>query len=131
MSYDLAVWTGPAPASDSAALAEYIKRAEVLEEPPEEPPAAELIEYADELLARYPDITTDEGAPSPWADGPLKNNIIGTLFYFAMTYSAAEGAIPFIAERAKARGLVCFDPQSERLLTPTGTTSRGFFRRRS
>jgi hypothetical protein len=33
-----------------------------------------------------------------------------------MTYTGAERALPFVAETARGRGLVCFDPQEQRLI---------------
>ncbi|MGN6694787.1 MAG: hypothetical protein ACTHN0_11490, partial [Aquihabitans sp.] len=74
-----------------------------------------IVAYVDALLARWPDITTDGGADSPWADGPLINNATGPVISFSMRWSAAEDASWLAAELAQTHGLVCFDPQAERL----------------
>jgi hypothetical protein len=60
------------------------------------------------------------GAPgdesSPWAMGPDPDAANGDLLEINMTYSGAEGAVSFVAETARRHGLVCFDPQSGRVL---------------
>ena len=135
MSYDLAVWVGDAPESDASALAEYTTRMDAMDAAFEGDEAAEpdprLVAFADALLARYPDVGDDLG--TPWADAPLKNNIVGDLFYFAMVPSEADAAMPFIVDTAKSHGLVCFDPQTETLMTVAAKDrprSRRWFRRR-
>ena len=40
-------------------------------------PTPRIQRYVDELLSRWPDINTDEGQDSPWADGPLIGNASG------------------------------------------------------
>ena len=126
MSYDLAVWIRPVPADDAEALERYVELMEGMERDmdadPPPAPAPELVRYADELLEWYPDITPDGDEGSPWASGPLKANIVGSVFYFSMTYSAAEDAIPFIVDRAQVHQLVCFDPQTEKLLSRPGAS---------
>ncbi|MGW8801336.1 hypothetical protein RPQ02_34560 [Streptomyces sp. AM2-3-1] len=52
---------------------------------------------------------------SPWADGPLIGEAGGPLIYFAMGWSMAEGAAAYAAAIAGSMGLVCFDPQPNRL----------------
>jgi hypothetical protein len=136
MSYDLAVWVGDVPESDVASLAEYTRRMDALEAAIEGDAEAEahprLLTFADALLARYPDLDDDNEDATPWADAPLKNNIVGDLFYFAMAPSHADAAIPFIVETASSHGLVCFDPQTESLLPPPRSRtprSRRWFKR--
>lgn len=131
MSYDIAVWVGDAPASHADAAERYAALMPLLEQPPAESQQPTLVAFADDLLARYPDITEDAGEDSPWSTGPLKNEIVGSLFYFPMRYSAAQATIPFIVERATAHDLVCFDPQTERLLTPAAKRRTNPFKRRS
>jgi hypothetical protein len=120
VSYDIAVWVGEKPASDEAAVQTYVELVENMDRElsaPDRPASAlELVRYADELLEIFPEISTDPGVDNPWADAPLKNNIVGRFFYFAMTYRNAPAALPVIAERASAHGLVCFDPQTGKLL---------------
>ncbi|MGW4739047.1 hypothetical protein [Nocardia xishanensis] len=40
----------------------------------------------------------------------------GPFIYFATMYSKADELAAFAAERAKARGLMCFDVNEDRLL---------------
>lgn len=126
---------GPAPSPQATRLRErYTELMDAMERDLDAAgrpdPAPELEQFADELLERYPDITSEEGEQSPWADGPLKGNIVGSLFYFSMTFSRAADALPFIVERAEAHKLACFDPQTEELLVRPSSASRGFWRRR-
>ncbi|WP_410599059.1 hypothetical protein [Amycolatopsis sp. lyj-90] len=44
-------------------------------------------------------------------------NASGPLFRFGMVFSRHREAADFAAERARVLGLVCFDPQDERLVT--------------
>jgi len=115
VSFDLAVWEGPIPDGDEAALSEFERLMDLWQgddPPPDGEPTPAIRAYVDALLSRWPDITTDEGEASPWADGPLLNNATGPVVYFAMLWSRAEDAATFAAATAKAHGLVCFDPQS-------------------
>ncbi|MFD7941584.1 hypothetical protein [Streptomyces sp. NPDC059744] len=52
---------------------------------------------------------------SPWAAGPLISEACGPLIYFAMRWSIAEQASAYAAAIAGSMGLVCFDPQQNRL----------------
>lgn len=115
MSYDLAVWEGERPSSNAAALAEYVRLMDTLESESEgcAPPTAAIERYVGALLARWPDLGEDGDDDSPWADGPLINNAIGPMFYFALIWSRAEDASEFASNLAAQHGLVCFDPQSE------------------
>jgi hypothetical protein len=118
MSYDVAVWDGERPADDEQALRTY----EALWErygDAAEPPSPRILDYIAALTARYPDLTehsSDDVDASPWADGPLTLDVKGPFFYFALVYSKVDEALPFIAETARRHGLVCFDPQRQRLL---------------
>ena len=112
MSYDLAVWEGTRPSDDAAAgetferlYGEYVDIDEI-------PPTPAIRAYVDALLGRWPESTDANG---PWADSPLIGNARGPLFHFALTYSRADEVVPVAARLAAEHGLVCFDPQSERL----------------
>jgi hypothetical protein len=120
VTYDVAVWEGERPADDADALVEYERMWEQYEDS-SAPASPRILEYIKALTTRYPDLMDlPEDAPedtAPWADGPLTGNVVGPFFYFALTYSGAEAALPFIADTARAHGLVCFDPQRPGLLT--------------
>jgi hypothetical protein len=116
MSYDLAVWEGQLPESHEAAAAVYQQLMERLEAgEADSAPTASIGAYVDTLLARWPDITANDGEQSPWADGPLINNAFGDAIYFSMVWSAADEASAFAAQVAESHGLVCYDPQIEAL----------------
>jgi hypothetical protein len=109
MSYDIAVWEGPAPADDHAAAEEYERLSE--QEDMADPTPA-ISAFARDLVARFP-----EGNEGPWAVEPLTADGSGGFLPLPVAHDRAEDVVPFIAETARAHGIVCFDPQSERLLT--------------
>lgn len=125
MSYDLAVWVGPRPASNDAALAEYERRMDAMEaalegeDLPVDPAIREFVEAA---LERYPELDEGSGDESPWSSSPLLDDAVGDLLYFGMTFSGAAYARDVLADLASSLDLVCFDPQIEQLLPdPTAT----------
>jgi hypothetical protein len=142
VTYDLAVWEGPPPTDDAAALATYRQllqqwqhegvveaiHAKMRGEQTAYDPTPAIAAYVADLLRRWPD-SGDELDESPWADAPVINNANGPLFYFAMAYSKAEEAVTFAAELAANHGLNCFDPQSEHLLTPAAAPAKAQRRR--
>ena len=118
MSYDAAVWVGDRPKNDAEALKTY-EDLWARYENTTEPPHPTILAYIQDLTKRYPDLTEldDEHIDdSVWADGPLTGNVMGPFFYFAMTYPGARKAYPFVAETAARHGLVCFDPQTVKLV---------------
>jgi hypothetical protein len=133
MTFDLAVWEGPRPETDEAASIVYgqlMDRMETGELDAE--PTPRIHAYVDALLSHWPDITEESGADSPWADSPLIGNAFGDAIYFAMVWSRADEAAEFAARLADQHGLVCYDPQSERLLPARGDRGqprRSWFRR--
>jgi hypothetical protein len=78
-------------------------------------PTPAITRYIEALLQHWPDLTTEEGVDSPWSDGPLINNATGPLFYFGMVRPKAEVASDYAARVAAEHGLVCFDPQTQRM----------------
>ncbi|MEV7616136.1 hypothetical protein [Streptomyces sp. NPDC089799] len=122
MSYDLAVWEGVRPADDAAATAvfEDLYREHMQHMGGQKTRPAHLIrQYVEALVARWPDLSPDDDEEdedaSPWSDGPLINNASGPLFYFGMVFSRYQEAAAFAADLARTLGLVCFDPQVQRL----------------
>jgi hypothetical protein len=128
MSYDLAVWVGPRPASNAEASAEYERRMDAMEsafEDTSEPPVVspEIRGFVDAALARYPELDDDPGPECPWASSPLLGEAVGDLIYFPMTFSGAEYARDVLAEIAGSLDLVCYDPQIEQLLPDRNAVS--------
>jgi hypothetical protein len=118
MSYDLAVWEGEQPADDVEGRRvfrqlydEYMHRGAKRDTPP----TPHIQAYVGALLERWIDMTEDEEDVSPWSDGPMINNASGPIIYFAMRYSMADEVSAEAATMAAERGLVCFDPQWDRL----------------
>ncbi|HSX67605.1 hypothetical protein [Nocardioides sp.] len=121
MSYDLAVWDGPKPASNADASAEYERRMDAMEEAldgSDEPaaPTERIKAFVEAALARFPELDDNSGPECPWASSPLEGEAVGDLIYLPMTFSGAEYARDVLAEIADSLGLVCFDPQIEQLL---------------
>jgi hypothetical protein len=116
MSYDVAVWEGEVPASDEEALEVFERLCERYDDA-DEPASPRILDYIGALTERYPDLMDlpeEEVDESPWAIGPLAGT--GPFFYFSLTFDGAEDALAFVAEAARSRGLVCFDPQRPGLI---------------
>src|SRR5215475_9555520 len=73
--------------------------------------SAKLLEFVASLQAKYPDLTeTDD---TPWATGPLTNEVTGNFINFPVSWSwYNDDLISFVIETAHAHGLDCFDPQT-------------------
>ena len=116
MSYDLAVWEGECPADDKAARRAFTDLYErYIDTDVEHPPAERIAAYVAALLERWCDLTEDEEDASPWSTGPLIGEARGPLVYFPMRWDMAEEASTYAAALADSMGLVCFDPQQNRL----------------
>src|SRR4051794_39578968 len=130
MSYDLAVWVGTRPATNSDASDEYERRMDAMEvslESAGEPPAPseEIRRFVEAALARYPGLDENSGPECPWASSPLMGEAVGDLIYFPMTFSGSEYARDVLADIANTLGLVCYDPQIEGLLPDASAASAG------
>jgi hypothetical protein len=117
MAYVLAVWEGARPATDFEALAIYDRLSQELDNHPQVAAGPAITAYVHDLLARWPDILDEEGADSPWSDGPLIDNASGPLVVFGMVWSQAAEASTYCVEVAERHGLVCLDPEEGRLRT--------------
>jgi len=118
MSYDLAVWEGISPEKDADATAIYGRLMDRLESAPREEPTPAIRRFVDALLARWPDLNSPGGDDSPWNSAPLIGEASGDSIYFGMVWSQAEQASEFAVQVAADHGLVCYDPQAERLRRP-------------
>ena len=116
VSYDLAVWEGDRPASDTAAGDEYQRLyARYIGSRQLQPPTLRIAAYVRALLDRYPEDDDDAWEDGPWGDAPLIGDASGPFIYFPMVYSKAEEASAWAAQVAQEHGLVCYDPQAEKL----------------
>jgi hypothetical protein len=115
MSYDLAVWEGDQPADDATADEVYKQLYGAYAEGEDQPPALRIRAYVRALLERWVDMPDDEDDVSPWSAGPLMNEASGPFIYFAMRYSMCEEVSAGAARMAAEHGLVCYDPQLQRL----------------
>ncbi|MEV7068497.1 hypothetical protein AB0N97_37780 [Streptomyces collinus] len=116
MSYDLAVWEGERPADDRTAgrvFNDLFDR--YLETEVGDPPTERIAAYVGALVERWGDVTEAVEDASPWAAGPLIGGAGGPLVYFPMSWSRAEEVSVWAAALAESMGLVCFDPQQNRL----------------
>jgi hypothetical protein len=72
-------------------------------------PSEGMIKLVDALLARYPDLTETE--ETVWADGPMKNNILGQFINMSIMWVNYVEAAEFVIETAHNLGLHAYDPQ--------------------
>ncbi|GAA1687739.1 hypothetical protein GCM10009745_35680 [Kribbella yunnanensis] len=110
MSYDLVVWAGERPA-DGDALEELYEELMELQEDnddDETPPNPRLVEFANALLARWPEAS----AGGPWVVEPLIADAVGDLFPFGVQFEYAGEVAEYAAVLAEKHGLVLFDPQN-------------------
>ncbi|MET7751625.1 hypothetical protein [Micromonospora sp. NPDC005367] len=115
MSYDLAVWEGELPADDGAAGKVYDQLYAAYIEGEELPPTPRIRAYVLALLDRWVDMPDDEHDVSRWSVGPLMDEASGSFVYFTVRYRMCEEVSAEAACMAADRGLVCYDPQWERL----------------
>jgi hypothetical protein len=117
VSYDLAVWEGERPADDAEALRTYQALYERYIGGSDDPvePTPKIRRYVEALLERWIDMTEDEDDISPWSAGPLMDEASGPFIYFAMRWSMCEEVSAQAARMADDHGLVCYDPQADRL----------------
>lgn len=106
MSYDLAIWPGPRPASDDAAADEYERQTERAEQS-DAPPTPVISAYLDDLIAKFAD---QEG--NPWAGPP---ETVGAFVIMSFVRDEAQEALRICAQVAGKHGLICFDPQVGKL----------------
>lgn len=129
MSYDIAVIDGDPPSDHKAGLAQYLSLMNLLETDSPPAPTERVLAFAKALALRWPAETDDEFEDSPWAGWPLEDDVVGSILYTGVRFSAADEVIPQIAVMAAEHGLVCFDPQSERVLAPQLAQRKGLWAR--
>ncbi|BDH03934.1 hypothetical protein [Streptomyces seoulensis] len=114
MSYDLAVWDGDRPPDDHQAGSTYDELYEryLASNDVVMPPVPSITAYVEALVAQYPD---DVDRRVVWASTPVLDEASGPLVYLAMSYSKAQEVSEYASALAREHGLICFDPQAERL----------------
>ena len=136
MSFDLGVWYSSRPMRRDEARERYValcegENVESLIEPSERVAA-----FVAELTALYPQLTQltdDEVDESPWnCDFDISDGHV----IMAMGWPRCGEIAPLVTKMALGHGLVCFDPQSDRVYLPThlspldsGNRSSGFWQR--
>jgi hypothetical protein len=112
MSYDIAVWQGERPLDDDTALDMWVELAERYLEGVEEPPTPEIARFVEALLARWPDL--DESSDGPWASSRT-GDASGPVLCVNIVPDRQDETSVYVAELARQHGLICFDPQQDRL----------------
>jgi hypothetical protein len=124
MSFDFAVWEGPAPASHDEGLASYQALfTQYFESGDPIVPTAAIAAFLETLKAEFPGDTDEELDAAPWASWPLDGDASGPIMYLCVRWSRAADMNARITELATQMGLVHFDPQSDRVATPLGTNA--------
>ncbi|UJR83071.1 hypothetical protein [Sandaracinus amylolyticus] len=116
MSFDIAVWEGPRPRDDDDAASTFASLANrYLEREPEhdEPTPARVRALIDAVRARFPDDAPEDRV---WALSPIDCDQRGPLLYPHVRWDYAEVVLRVVSQLAAEHGLVCFDPQDERLV---------------
>lgn len=117
MSYDFAVWAGDRPEDDAAATDTFADLCErYLDAAAAPPPKPVITEFITDLLSHWPDLSIDNFETSPWAVSGVANSGRGPFAYFCMNRSLAAAPLAYAAELARRMNLVCYDPQTRKLL---------------
>ena len=95
---------------------DFLARIEALYESPREPDP-KLQAFVAALLERYPDLS-EENPEAVWAAGPLQDEVVGSFLNVAVAWKRSDEVWAFFRETARIHGLVCYDPQSERIYEP-------------
>lgn len=119
MSYVVAVWDGDPPADETSARVTVARLEAAAAAGVAGPLSPALVALVAELTGRHPDLgdpAYDDEDDAPWADGPLADNVAGRLLTVALTWSAVDEVLPWMAAEAGRLGLHVLDTQTGRLL---------------
>jgi hypothetical protein len=117
MSYEVAVWEGPAPLSNAHAASEWERLSGRRDHAA---PSAAIANFVDALVAVHPDLDRPGGEDSPWSDGPLLAHADGPLIRFGLKPELVDDALELVERVASEQRLVAYDPQMSQLL-PSAT----------
>jgi|GEM_PF-1283278 len=124
MSFDFAVWEGPAPASHDEGFATYeALSTQYLESDNATPPTPGIAAFVAALKTEFPGDTDEDLDASPWVSWPLEADASGPIMYSGVRWPRAEDMNARITELTTQMGLVHYDPQADRVATPLGTPS--------
>jgi hypothetical protein len=99
---------GLPPGSDDEAVATFDDLRKRFLDPPPTPPSKKIAEYVNVLLARYPDLKSEDGDEDadhvPWGSGPLIRNASGPILFVDMKLNTAfEQGVGATASRQPSR----------------------------
>jgi hypothetical protein len=124
MSFDFAVWEGPAPASQDEGFATFeALSSQYLESETPLPATAAIVAFLEALKAEFPGDTDEEFEAAPWVTWPLDADASGPIVYSGVRWPRAEDMNARITELATQMGLVHYDPQADSVATPLGASS--------
>jgi hypothetical protein len=120
LSFDLAIWVGDRPASDQEArrtfdrlMAEGERETSEGIRPKPDPRLARCVR---EITGSYSDGLLGLIFGSIWADMPVTPH--GSIVYMNLAWGVKTKVLDFIARTAAKHGLVCYDPQTSRVVDP-------------
>ena len=117
MSFDLCVFYTVKPHTDAEALKRYIAYCEESDLTPYIEPSPKISEFVKELTTRHPqidDALEDELDECPWS---IAFDLSEGHVIMPMVWSKADETPKIIVDLAKKHDLVCFDPQSTKIIT--------------
>lgn len=116
MSFDLGVFYTERPLRDEDAGERYLALCSQERDPLWVEPSPSVAAFYEELTAKYPDTDSPD---NPWSGSPLDRSEGHVIM--SMPSRRAPEIMPYVVETARKYGLVCFDPQSGKIVTaPTG-----------
>ncbi len=118
MSYDLGVWYRTHPISHQEAQAQYFRLCEGEDITGYTEAAGKISAFVEELVSRYPPLgeyPDEETDDCPWS---AEFDVMGGHVIIAIAWSRCREISPWVSEAASRHGLVCYDPQAQKLRLP-------------
>src|SRR5262245_14202984 len=114
MSFDLGVWHEPKPITPASAQAKYERLLDGEFHPPGHPAVTRFVERLTDRYPQIDDVDEDALDHCPWTQGfdeSAGHCLLG------IRWSAVDRILPQVVAIAKECGLLCYDPQNQRILT--------------
>jgi len=125
MSFDLVIWVGDRPVSDQEARKTFDRlTAEVereISEGIELKPDPRLVKCVREITGSYSDGLLGLIFGCVWTSTPLTPH--GSIVYLNLAWGVKTKVLDFIARTAAKHGLVCYDPQTSRVVDAADLTA--------